>query len=166
MLPMNDTYREDRLIAAISHASALLPIIGVAIPIGVWISQKDRSPLLKFQSLQALVYQIIAIVVYFLLMGCQMVSSLAVFPVMMGPLAFFNNSQTQEVSGVIGVVFLISMGVLCIVGFFFNVLMWVGGPTYIIIALIGARKVLNGRDFYYPILGRRIEKRLGHNTTR
>jgi uncharacterized Tic20 family protein len=162
MPPMNETYPEDRLMAAMSHASALLPLMGAAIPIGVWLSQKERSPLLKFQSLQAFVYQIIAMAVYFLMMVCQMVISFAVFPLMMVPLAFLNNPQTQEVSEVAVVVFLIFMGVICVVALLFNVLMWVGGPAYIIIALIGARQVLDGRDFYYPLLGRWIEKRSGH----
>jgi len=162
---MNDTSQEDRLVAAMSHASVLLPLIGIAIPIGIWLSQGKRSPLLKFQALQALSYQLVAIFTYFLLMGCRMLMSFAIFPTMMVPMAMIDNPQALEVSEPTGVIFMILSGVLCVVGVLFNVLMCIVGPTYMFIALIGGWRVLNGDNFHYPILGHWIEKRLGQDST-
>jgi uncharacterized Tic20 family protein len=49
-------------------------MIGGVIPLVFWISQKDRSELIRFQSLQALIYHVTGLIAYFVLWGCYTLS--------------------------------------------------------------------------------------------
>ena len=52
--------KDDNLIASIAHASAIVTAftyIGIVIPLGIWLLQKEKSRYVEFQSKQALFYQ-------------------------------------------------------------------------------------------------------------
>ena len=58
-----------RLLSAFSHVSILIPRIGLLVPLIIWIiqaKQKSKSHYLTFQSLQALIYQIIIMIIGFI----------------------------------------------------------------------------------------------------
>jgi len=61
--------QSERLLSAFSHVSILIPRIGFLVPIIIWIiqtKQKSRSHYLTFQSLQALIYQMIIMIIGFI----------------------------------------------------------------------------------------------------
>lgn len=128
---------DERILAAVSHASAFLPVLGIMVPLGIWIYQREKSPWVRFQSLQAVVYQTLQFLVILL-------ASCLVLPLLIGvlfvaaknpdtafPLIFFAQFSPYIVWGLIILVALLA-GVLCAFGI----------------------------DFRYPILGRRLEKYL------
>lgn len=149
-----DTTREDQLMAALCHASAMIPLMGMIVPLAVWLSQRERSPLLRSQALQALAYQAAGILAYFLLMGCYMLSMLFVFPI---PLLAESMPRGPQSSPQM-ILMLAAMAL-----FFGSMLLIVtayslGGPVYVVIALVGGGRVLGGHDFRYPLLGNLVTR--------
>jgi uncharacterized Tic20 family protein len=71
--------QDERVMAALSHGSALLPMLGIIAPIIIWVTQKEKSKYVAFQALQALAYQTIMIVAYFFAMGCYILSFFGTF---------------------------------------------------------------------------------------
>ncbi len=61
---------DDKLIAAFAHASALVTtftVVGIVIPLLIWLLQKDKSRFIEFQAKQALFYQSIVLIISFVL---------------------------------------------------------------------------------------------------
>ena len=56
--PVASLSQDERIMAALSHATALLPFMGVIAPIVIWVTQKDKSQYVAFQALQAMAYQL------------------------------------------------------------------------------------------------------------
>lgn len=145
---------EDYWVGGVCHATAILQIWGMITPFVVWFSQKDRSARLKFQSLQAAIYQLIAIVAY-------MVSSAGFFFVYLFFIAAIliggiSTDPTQEVSPAFGVLLILMMAVFMLVWLAWMILY----PAYFILAGIAAIRTMRGHDFKYPILGKILLKRM------
>ena len=65
----------ERTLAGLAHASILFGFVtngigGIGAALVVWITQKDKSAFVAFQSLQALVYQVVTFILVFTLFGC------------------------------------------------------------------------------------------------
>ena len=71
--------QNDKIMAALAHISALLPFMGVIAPIIIWATQRDKSEYVAFQALQAVVYQLLMILAWFVGMGCYMLSFFTMF---------------------------------------------------------------------------------------
>lgn len=56
--------RKERLIAGVSHLFILIPFLGFLVPCIIWINNEDSSEYIAFQSLQALIYQVIALLIW------------------------------------------------------------------------------------------------------
>lgn len=57
---------DDNLMAAVSHGSILASIftlVGIFIPLIIWLNQKDKSEFVGFQAKQALIYQFAVLIV-------------------------------------------------------------------------------------------------------
>ena len=131
--------QDDRVMAALSHISAILPMMGVVAPIVIWVTQKDKSKYVAFQSLQALAFQLTMILAWFIGMGCYMLSIFStVFTL---PFA-----DTSRPPGAILIALLI-IGVISI-----------GGIFYVVYGIVGAVKAFQGRPFRYLIIGNRVER--------
>ena len=143
-VPLTTTPSQDeRIMAALSHGAVLIPIWGIVIAVIVWITQKDKSKYTAFQSLQALVYQLFIPLVWFLGMGCYMLSFFASFLTI--PIAGSSSSNWP-----FGLMMLVPFATL------FTVL--IGELAFIVFGLVGAVMVLRGKDFRYIILGRLLER--------
>jgi uncharacterized Tic20 family protein len=152
------TAREDRLVAALCHASAMIPLMGAMVPLAIWLSQRERSPLLRFQAAQALAYQLCGLLAYFLLIACQFLSMFAMFPVpfLMEAIPPGGLSPGETSTRALIVIFFSLVffgGVLLIMAAYF-----LGGPLFILVALVGSGRVLDGHDFHYPVLGKMITR--------
>jgi uncharacterized protein len=139
--------QDERIIAALSHASALLPLMGVIAPIVIWITQKEKSRYVAFQSLQALVYQLVMIVGYLVGMGCYMIF---LFSTMIA-LPFLSTSGSSDI---IDPIFEIGLVIpFLVIGAFFLV-----GFLFMVYGVIGAVKAFQGKPFRYFLIGKRVEK--------
>jgi uncharacterized Tic20 family protein len=144
----------DKIMAALAHISAILPFMGVIAPIVIWVTQKDKSEYVAFQALQAVAYQLVMILAWFVGMGCYMLSFFSMFLTI--PLAGRNGG---ELSPTVAPFFLVGTFVPFLV---FGVIM-IGGAIFVIYGLIAAIQVFQGKDFKYIFLGNRLARYLQNN---
>jgi uncharacterized protein len=137
----NAKSQDDRIMAAIAHVTAMLPLMGIFAPIIVWVTQKDKSNFVAFQSLQALVYQLFMILVWVIGIIIYFVSFVIIVPL--------SNSFTVSVSPIGRLLFVIPFLVIGLV-FLIEFILMVYGVE-------GAVRVLQGRDFRYALLGERLK---------
>jgi len=143
--PLNEA-QEDRLVASVGHANAIVTLWGLIFPLVVWISQKDRSPLLRFQSLQALIYQGIGAIAYF---GTMAIYMIFIFGWMFLVLANPETANSPDA-------FAASLAPMLVFGFVYFVL----GPIFLFFAVLAAVRILRGHDYRYPILGNQLARRM------
>ena len=70
--------QNDRIMAALAHTAAILPMWGIVAAIVIWVTQKDKSEYVGFQALQAIAYQLIMVLAWFAGMALYMGSFLVV----------------------------------------------------------------------------------------
>jgi len=143
---------EDRWVASMGHFSVIVMLWGMLAPVTAWLMQGKRSRFLKFQSIQAFVFQAVTLVLYF---G----SGLFVFG---GSLFFLlstgmtDSAGMDSSAGMIGaLVFLISL--LCTSAVVLII------PLLHIMGQWAGYRILKGDDYRYPIIGKLIERRLSKN---
>ncbi len=141
--------KEDRVVAAVSHSTCVIPFFGVATPMAVWLTQHERSPFLRLQAMQAAVYQGIGLVAYFLMMGIYMV-------VMFGFIAVAAGSDLlKQASSGAAAMALLFIPFSCVMLLFALLV-----PLYHFLGFLGSVRVLRGHDFRYPILGKMVAARM------
>lgn len=133
--------QDERIAGALAHVGALIPAIGLLIPILIWITQKDRSRFSGFQGLQAAAYQLILILASFLGRGCYVGSFLISFVL----LALTKNSPGWAAN----LPFFIPFSVLLVMG--------VGWLVFVLYAILAAVLTFRGRDFRYLIIGSLVD---------
>lgn len=139
--------QDERVLAAVSHVTALLPFIGVIAPIIIWVTQKDKSRYVAFQALQALVYQLTMVLGYFLGMACYIGSYVVAFI----PLPFLASSDSPDAAGWI-------IAITVIFPFLLLGLVFLLGYAFIVYGIVAAVMSLQGKPFRYLVIGRRIEQ--------
>jgi uncharacterized Tic20 family protein len=139
---------EDQLLAALAHLSALVPMTGLFIPIVIWVIQRNKSPYLAFQSLQAAIFQLLSLILLFLSYICQFSSILPTF------LSFPFQGGNSPLGGIMVII----LGGLSLI---INLISAVGCLVYLstfIYAITAAVLVFKGRDFRYIIIAHQLEK--------
>lgn len=131
---------EDRMVSALGHTALMVPYFGWVMPLILWLTGKDDSRLLRFQAAQAAVYQLGGIAAYILAYALFMVFTLF----FMLLIAIF---QSSAGAGVMGIV--LSLGMLLF--FLVFLLIW---PIYTTLPFVAAYRLLKGRDYQYPLLGK------------
>jgi uncharacterized Tic20 family protein len=136
--------QDERIMGALSHISVLLPLLGVVAPIFIWVTQREKSKYVAFQSLQAMAYQLLMIFAYFLAMGCYIVS-------FFGSFIFIPFTSGSDSVGLLP-----SVGM--IIPFLVIAFVFLGGFVFILYGLIGAIMVFQGKPFHYVVIGNKVEK--------
>lgn len=138
---------EDRLLASLAHLGAFLPLAGLLLALILWITQQGRSALLRFQALQALLFQGIALALYYLA-GFVLAG---VYFVFFFPFILISESGGGEEAAWVVIPFLV-------IFFGMVVLMVLAAAGYYLLAALAAVNTLRGRDYRYPLVGRWTEK--------
>jgi len=152
------TTQDERILAALAHASVILPFWGLIGAIVVWVTQREKSRFVNFQALQGATYQLCLIVLSFVGGGCFMVAFFGIGLLMpVGMLAMGDLSDPNAAGGVIAILIAILTTFLpfCLMGLFFLV-----AAACVCYGLYGAVLVLQGNDFRYAIIGPRLEQYL------
>jgi uncharacterized Tic20 family protein len=123
--------------------------MGLVAPIVIWVTQKDKSDYVNFQALQALAYQISMILFWFLGTGCYMCSFLGTFFLIPGG-AMLAEGREEVVEPIMLLTFLIPFAIIMIM---FGIFM-----AFIIYGIIGSIMALQGRDFQYVFIGKRVKR--------
>ena len=139
--------QDERVMAALSHVSAILPFMGTVAPIIIWVTQKEKSKYVAFQAFQALGFQLSMIVAWFIGMGCYMASFFATF--LSIPFAS-SSGTTQSGQPLFGLAFFVPFVVL---GMFF-----IGGFAFIAYGIVGAVMTFKGKPFRYIFIGNWVER--------
>ena len=144
---------EFRWVAAMGHFSILILLWGMLAPLTTWILYGKRNFLLKFQSIQTLVYQ--AGVTILLFVGAILSSSgLGALYLLLGSNSSSNFSPPIGTAGsvIIIALMLFAMVILLIVPLFHILGQWAG------------YRVLKGDDYHYPFVGRLVDRWISKNS--
>ena len=134
---------ENRLLAALAHASVVAQGVGILVGVVVYITQRDKSRFAALQGLQAAVFQllnlVIAIVMWLLWGACY---GLSMIPLIIQAEANPNAAPPA--------IFWLSLASMI-----FPLLFMVAVALY---GLWGALRSWQGADFRYPLIGAWLEK--------
>ncbi len=142
--------KEDFVVAAVSHSTCVLVLWGIFTPLVLWITEKDRSSFLRFQALQAAIYQALGAGSYIILMAGYFVF----FFVMIGAALASPSFGRSQFGDAMGMLFAIPS--FCLAGAFLIL-----GPLYQLFGFIASLRVLRGHNYRYPILGGILARRIG-----
>jgi uncharacterized Tic20 family protein len=144
----SDVRKDDRLLAAVAHASIILSPLtngvgGIITALVIWLTQKEKSPYAAGQALQAMVYQTAAFVVTALAWCCWGMLWMAMLlpPLFASPEAY---GQSPPAGLWVGMILMAIPFAL-----------W--GLTFVY-GLYGAVRCLGGHDFKYILIGNWLEE--------
>ncbi len=149
---------EDNWVLGMCHASAILLMWGIFLPIIIWLTQKGRSVRLRYQSLQALVYQGIGSGIYIFGMALYFVGVFALMFLVIGG-GMLSSSPSQASNSPASFLVLIFLIFFFIIMLFLLILLLLI-PIYHLFAFIAAVRVIRGHDYQYPVLGKWLAGRL------
>lgn len=134
---------ENRLLAALAHASAVAQGIGVLVGVLVYISQRDKSRYAAYQGLQAAVYQLVNLII---IIGMWLIWGVFYG---LGILALVRLEEMSPGAAPPAIFWigLISMVIPIIYSIF-----------VVLCGLWGALRTWQGKDFRYIIIGSWLEK--------
>jgi uncharacterized Tic20 family protein len=143
---LNQPTQDERVMAAISHASIVAGGFGIVAAVVIWLLQKEKSSYVRFQALQATAYQFggtLASLLTWACWGCFY--ALSFIPLMRNPQGFEDAPPP---------IFWISLGSMA-VPLVLMALWWLYG-------LYGGWRTLQGRDFQYVALGPAVRRFTQH----
>jgi uncharacterized Tic20 family protein len=141
---------EDRIWAVIAHLSAIAFGMGILLPIIGWSEQRRKSNYTSFQCLQALGYQSLGYTVWFLIYLLVAVALVLLMLIASAMVAEENVRFDKFMLGWMSFLIVFMLGMLAI---------------YLLLPVIAAVSCAFGRDFHYPILGKRLAHYLGYDST-
>jgi len=138
---------DESLMAAVSH------FLGFLVALVVWVTQKDKSRFVRFQALQAMAFDLVASVIFFLVIGFLLVLVFGVIALGIGDIAILgsqNNPTAEPVRVFIALMTGLPFLIPCLV---------IPLAIAIFIArLIATIQTFQGHDFHYPWLGNLVER--------
>lgn len=138
---------DESLMAAISH------FLGFLVALIVWATQKDKSRFVRFQSIQAMAFDLVVSVFVLLVVGGLLVLVFVLIAFGIGDLAILgshNNPTAGPVRAFIALMAALPFLVTCTL---------IPMAAIIFIArLIATLETFQGKDFRYPWLGNLIER--------
>jgi uncharacterized Tic20 family protein len=145
--------RAELWIASMSHAIVILTIWGMFLPLAVWLTERDRSTRLRFQALQALLYQAAQAALFVVSYAVYTFALIALAAATLWLSA--SGSDAMQLLPVMLVAFLILL--------VFALLIALLLPLFQIFGQWAALRIAQGRDYRYPVLGRWLERRLANS---
>jgi len=142
---------DERILAAISH------FFGFLVALIVWATQKDKSRFVRFQSIQAMAFDLMITIIIFLTIGCMMVMIFGSVALGVGGIAL-TTSQNDPAAGPAGVFIALMSAVPILIPCIIFPLM----AIIFVARLIATIQTFQGKDFHYPWLGTLVERSLAH----
>lgn len=140
---------EDRWVAAMSHFSVIIALWGLLAPVTAWILQGKRSVFLKFQSMQTTFYQVFVNVLF-------IIAGVFYF---FGVIVLFSTTGLEgspDLSSAAGMTGLVIFGLSSLCASILILIV----PLFHILGQWAGYRVLKGDDYYYPILGKFVARRM------
>jgi uncharacterized Tic20 family protein len=161
--------QDEKIMAAIGHATIIWPVMGILAPLIIWATQREKSRFIAFQALQAVVYHMTLILAG---LACGVCWVCSYFGMIVGVIAMpVSMAFTLPAEGAPGgdlppeamiSILLSFLGMIVFYVAIFGLLflglaMW---AAYIGYGLYGAVANLRGKDFRYVVIGPRLERYL------
>jgi len=140
---------DESLMAAISH------FFGFLVALIVWATQKDKSRFVRFQSIQAMAFDICVSIIMLLVVGLLMIIVFGVLALGVGDIAILGSQANPTAEPVRTVVALMAAVPLLIPCIFIPVV-----GVIFVVRLIATIQTFQGKNFRYPWIGNWIEKTL------
>ncbi len=140
--------QDERIMAALSHVSILFIFFGLIAPIYLWVTQREKSAYVRFQALQAIAFQLSLIFTFILGMGCYICS----IPTVMFSTVLIGSLQTSNTNP--SPLFMFPF----VAPFFVIGSVMLLQVAFIIYGVVAAALTIQGKDFRYLIIGRRVEQ--------
>jgi len=138
---------DESLMAAISH------FLGFLVALIIWATQKDKSRFVRFQSMQAMAFDVVVSVFVFLVVGGLLVLIFGLIALGIGDIAILgsqNNPTAEPVRAFIALMVALPFLIACIL---------IPISAIIFVArLIATIETVQGKDFHYPWLGNLLER--------
>ena len=132
---------DNRMLAAAAH------FFGLWAALIIWATQKDRSRFVRFQSVQAMGFDGVMMLLSSVVMGCLM---LVMVLGTGGAVVAAESGNMEDPMLFVQLPSLLWLAWMCVI-FGYSGVLWV-------IRLIASVKTLQGQDFRYPWLGAQVEK--------
>ncbi len=142
--------QDERNLAALAHGSVIIPFIGAAAPVMIWVTQRARSEYLSFQALQAAVYQMSIMIAWVVGGLCYFFTMILTILAM--PLIIKDSGEINPFFWAASFIPFIIVGVLIILGF-----------AYIAYGLAGMVRAYQGNPFRYIIIAKWVDRFLQSN---
>jgi uncharacterized Tic20 family protein len=132
---------EERLLAALSHASAVVQGIGILVGVIVYVTQRDKSRYAAFQALHAAVFQLVN---FIMVMGIWVVWGILYGLSIVQLIRLGDDAEPPAFFWIILISMVIPMIYMVVVGLY---------------GLWGALRTWQGKDFRYLLIGGWLEKK-------
>jgi uncharacterized Tic20 family protein len=140
-------FREEMLISAVSHGSILIPVIGLIVPVLLYLMNKHLFTLNnRYQVLQALVFQAFGQAANVVILTMQIFITIG-----MVILVLLIESSIQAGSSEI---LILTIGLLAILFMVITIISLLLFPLLATFGIVASVQVLRGRQYQYPILGK------------
>ncbi|MCC7354929.1 MAG: DUF4870 domain-containing protein [Anaerolineae bacterium] len=142
--------QNERVLGGAAHASVILGLFtnfvgGIVVAGLIWLSQREKSRWVAFQSLQAVVYQLIGLGLGIVAFGCWFLFYMAsLIPLI---------AQADRYQDAPPPIFWVGLGSICIPFLMMGLWMLYG--------LYGAIRAYSGADFRYIVIGDWLARRRG-----
>jgi len=140
---------EDRIWAVLSHLSALAFGMGILLPVIGWSEQRRKSNYASFHSLQALGYQSLGFTIWILSSLLIIVALLLIMAAALGSAGNSGGNTDAAIGRWMTVLFIVMIGFI---------------GLYSLFAVIAAISCALGKEFHYPIMGRRLARYLEYDS--
>jgi uncharacterized Tic20 family protein len=142
---------DESLLAAISH------FFGFLVAFIVWATQKEKSRFIRFQSIQAMAFDLCVSIIMLLVVVFTIVFVFGVLALGVGDIAILGSqaNPTAEtirtlVALMTAVPFLIPCVILSAMG------------VVLVVRLIATVQTFQGKNFHYPLIGALVERSIGY----
>jgi uncharacterized Tic20 family protein len=142
-LAKKNTQLDERILAALAHGSIIVSVVGLLVPAIIWITQRQKSRFVAFQSLQAIIFQTLAAFI-------QLVSGLLSFIRLAASMI-----KTPWLSSMVQLVTTASQQLICI-----SSIMYFISFLFVVFGVIAAISTLRGKPFAYSRWIRKFTNRL------
>lgn len=138
-----DDANENRFAASMGHFCVIFPLTGILVPLTLWAMGGKYSRNLRFQTLQAVVYQVVGTLVFLVFFLATFGTLFVMVLSVLSPQA----ASDVSIEGMLGV--FVSM--ICFL------LVMLAYPMYHILGQWAGLRLLRGDDYRYPLIGRRVQ---------
>jgi uncharacterized Tic20 family protein len=136
--------------------AALAHFFGLLVAFIVWVTQKDKSRFVRFQAIQAMLFDLLAYIFTFLVVTILLVIIVGLLVLGIADIAIMGSQANPSAETIRTMV-----AWMTATPFFLAGILVLISITIFVVRLIATIQTLQGKSFYYPWLGALVERSIG-----